>query len=78
MQVPNLGPVVRPAGGCREEVGMFDGSIRAKPRVSMRGRSKEEEKTELIRRARLEREQRREEKERRKAALSILQFYRRR
>ena len=44
--------------------------------MSLRGKSKEEEKADLLRRARLEREARAADKEKRNAAISILHFYR--
>lgn len=56
----------------------FDGSTRKRPVVSLRGKSKEEDAKELLRRARAEREARAAEKRRAQAAAMVLRFYRQR
>ncbi len=56
----------------------FDGSTRKRTVVSLRGKSKEEDAKELLRRARAEREARAAEKRRGAAAATLLRFYRRR
>lgn len=56
----------------------FDGSTRKRPVVSLRGKSKEEDAKELLRRARAEREARAAEKRRAQAAATVLRFYRQR
>jgi hypothetical protein len=57
---------------------MFDGSVGKRPNVSLRGRSREEEKTEILRRARREREQRALEREKVTSSVRIQKFWRRR
>jgi hypothetical protein len=56
----------------------FDGSTRKRTVVSLRGKSKEEDAKELLRRARAEREARAAEKRRAAAAAAVLRFYRQR
>lgn len=56
----------------------FDGSTRKRTVVSLRGKSKEEDAKELLRRARAEREARAAEKRRTAAAATVLRFHRRR
>jgi hypothetical protein len=57
---------------------MFDGSSKRRANVSLRGKSKEEDTRDVLRRAREQREQRATEKLKQQAATRILDFYRRR
>ncbi|EWM29600.1 e3 ubiquitin-protein ligase upl6 [Nannochloropsis gaditana] len=54
----------------------FEGEAKRRPNVSLRGKSREEEKAELLVRARRERQARAADKEKRNAALAILRFHR--
>src|SRR6056297_1522431 len=54
----------------------FEGEAKRRPNVSLRGKSREEEKAEILVRARRERQARAADKEKRNAALAILRFHR--